>query len=147
MTDKILYTAVATASPEGREGRVSSSDGRLEVELAVPAELGGSGGGGTNPEQLFAAGYAACFTSALHLVGRRERVATTGAGATARVGVKRAADRGFALVIELDVSVPHLAQAEAERIVSMAHEVCPYSNAIRGNVPVELAVQGAQTTT
>lgn len=142
MKDTVLYTAVATASPEGREGRVSSSDGRLEVELAVPAELGGSGGGGTNPEQLFAAGYAACFTSALHLVGRRERVATTGAGATARVGVKRA-ERSFALVVELDVSLPELSQAEAERIVSLAHEVCPYSNAIRGNVPVELSVQGA----
>lgn len=143
MTEKVLYTAVATASPEGREGHVRSSDGRLEVELAMPSELGGSGDSGTNPEQLFAAGYAACFTSALHTVGRRERVATTGAGATARVGVKRAAGRGFELVVELDVALPELPQEEAERIVGLAHEVCPYSNAIRGNVPVELSVQGA----
>jgi Ohr subfamily peroxiredoxin len=143
MIDGPLYTAVATASPEGREGHVRSSDGRLDVELAVPAELGGSGADGTNPEQLFAAGYAACFTSALHTVGRRERVATAGAGATARVGVKRAPSRSFALVVELSVSLPGLAQMEAERLVALAHEVCPYSNAIRGNVPVELSVQGA----
>jgi osmotically inducible protein OsmC len=142
MTD-VIYTAVATASPEGREGHVRSSDGRLDVELAIPAELGGSGESGTNPEQLFAAGYAACFTSALHTVGRRERVDTTGAGATARVGVKRAAGRGFALVVELEIAVPGLAQDEAERLVAKAHEVCPYSNAIRGNVPVELTVRGS----
>jgi Ohr subfamily peroxiredoxin len=139
----VLYTAVATASPDGRDGHVRSSDGQLDVELAIPAELGGSGDSGTNPEQLFAAGYAACFTSALHTVGRRERVATTGAGATARVGVKRAAGRGFALVVELEVALPELPQEEAERIVSIAHEVCAYSNAIRDNVPVGLSVQGA----
>ncbi|MFR9726181.1 organic hydroperoxide resistance protein [Streptomyces sp. MS19] len=133
-----LYTAVATAN--GREGRAVSSDGQLDVGLALPPALGGDGRG-TNPEQLFAAGYAACFASALAGVGRREKIDTGDVSITAEVEIGQD-DAGFALAVTLRAELPdHLSGAEGERLVRQAHEVCPYSRATRGNVPVTLVVE------
>ena len=133
-----LYTAVAIAN--GREGRAVSSDGRLDLALAAPPALGGSGEG-TNPEQLFAAGYAACFASALGLVGRQAKVDTSEVSVTAEVGIGKDGT-GFALAVTLRVELPDaLAGETAELLVKQAHEVCPYSRATRGNIPVELVVE------
>lgn len=133
-----LYTAVATAN--GREGRTVSSDGQLDLALAMPPALGGSGKG-TNPEQLFAAGYAACFASALQLVGRQAKVDTSQVSVTAEVGIGKDA-AGFALAVTLRVELPEaLAGGTGERLIKEAHEVCPYSKATRGNIPVELVVE------
>lgn len=137
-----LYTAVATASHAGREGTARSDDGRLDVALDVPRELGGSGGPGTNPEQLFAAGYAACFASALRYAAPA-RADTEGCEVTARVGLDQLPQNRFRLLVELDVRLPALAQAEAEALVAAADLTCPYSNAIRGNVAVTRTVRGA----
>jgi lipoyl-dependent peroxiredoxin len=137
-----LYTAVATASHAGREGGARSDDGRLDVALDVPPELGGSGGPGTNPEQLFAAGYAACFASAIRYAART-RARTDGCEVTARVGLVQRPEDRFGLVVELDVRLPALPQAEAEALVAAADLTCPYSNAIRGNVEVTRVVRGA----
>jgi Ohr subfamily peroxiredoxin len=137
-----LYTAVATASHAGREGAARSDDGRLDVALDVPRELGGSGGPGTNPEQLFAAGYAACFASALRYAART-RANTEGCEVTARVGLAQLPQDRFGLVVALDVRLPALSQADAEALVAAADLTCPYSNAIRGNVEVARVVQGA----
>lgn len=134
-----LYTAEATAIG-GREGRVSSSDGALRVDLAVPKELGGAGGHATNPEQLFAAGFAACFDNAVRHVARRKKVRVGEASVTARVGIGPTGDAGFGLTVELHVRLPDLDSDEAHNIVEMAHRVCPYSNAVRGNVEVRLSV-------
>jgi osmotically inducible protein OsmC len=134
-----LYEAKATATGSGREGRVSSADGALAHDLSVPAELGGAGGTGTNPEQLFAAGYAACFHSALQLVGRREKVRVRGSSVTAEVGIGPAGE-GFGLAVTLVADIPDVERETAERLVAAAHQVCPYSNATRGNVDVELKV-------
>jgi Ohr subfamily peroxiredoxin len=134
-----LYTAVATAT-HGREGRAYSSDGRLDLELAVPQEMGGNGQG-TNPEQLFAAGYSACFASALGLVGRQAKVDVSDAAVTAEVGIGKQGE-GFALKVTLRVELPESVDAETGRkLVDQAHQVCPYSNATRGNIPVELVVE------
>ncbi|WP_338675057.1 organic hydroperoxide resistance protein [Streptomyces sp. SCSIO 30461] len=135
-----LYTAVATAN--GREGRAVSSDGRLDLPLAMPPALGGSGEG-TNPEQLFAAGYAACFSSALGLVGRQAKVDTSEVSVTAEVGIgKDEADGGFGLSVVLRVELPEaLEGATGEKLVEQAHQVCPYSKATRGNIQVELVVE------
>ncbi|TLS40257.1 organic hydroperoxide resistance protein [Streptomyces montanus] len=134
-----LYTAVATAT-HGREGRAYSSDGRLDLELAMPQELGGNGQG-TNPEQLFAAGYSACFASALGLVGRQAKVDVSDAAVTAEVGIGKQGE-GFALKVTLRVELPESVDAETGRkLVDQAHQVCPYSNATRGNIPVELVVE------
>lgn len=132
-----LYTAVATATGEGREGRTRTSDGLVDVQLAVPAELGGPGGA-TNPEQLFAAGYAACFHSALKSVARRDRTTFTDSAVTAEVGIGPDDAGGFGLEITLRVELGGIDQATAERLVEAAHRTCPYSNATRGNVPVTL---------
>ncbi|MER7708435.1 organic hydroperoxide resistance protein [Kitasatospora sp. NPDC097605] len=133
-----LYTAVATAN--GREGRAVSSDGQLDLALAMPPGLGGSGQG-TNPEQLFAAGYAACFASALGLVGRQAKVDTGDVSVTAEVSIGREGE-GFGLAVVLRVELPEaLAGETGELLVKKAHEVCPYSNATRGNIPVELVVE------
>ncbi|MFI6513162.1 organic hydroperoxide resistance protein [Streptosporangium sp. NPDC050855] len=133
-----LYTAIATAN--GREGRAVSSDGRLDVALAPPKELGGSGEG-TNPEQLFAAGYAACFASALQLVGRRHKADVSEASVTAEVGLVPSGE-GFGLAVTLRVELPDALHGEAgTALVEAAHQVCPYSNATRGNIPVELVVE------
>ncbi|WP_369054219.1 organic hydroperoxide resistance protein [Kineococcus terrestris] len=132
-----VYTAVATATGEGRDGRARSSDGLLEVDLAVPPEMGGPGGA-TNPEQLFAAGWAACFHSALKGVARRRGVTFTDSAVTAEVGIGPDGDGGYGLQAALHVELGGIGQAEAEQLVEAAHQVCPYSNATRGNVPVVL---------
>ncbi len=134
-----LYTAIATAS--GRDGRAVTSDKKLDVTLARPAELGGDGEG-TNPEQLFAAGYSACFASALGLVAGKKNVDLSDAAVTAEVGLGANGSGGFALSVTLRVELPDDVDAEAGRaLVEAAHQVCPYSNATRGNIPVELVIE------
>ncbi|NCE82974.1 organic hydroperoxide resistance protein [Pseudomonas sp. Q1] len=136
---KILYTAVATATG-GRDGRAISSDNNLDVKLATPNELGGAGGEATNPEQLFAAGYSACFISALKFVaGQSKRSIPVDATITAQVGIGQIPG-GFGLDIDLNINLPGLEQADAHALVEAAHQVCPYSNATRGNVDVRLHV-------
>jgi lipoyl-dependent peroxiredoxin len=135
-----LYTAVAHAVGDGRNGEAYTDDDVLRVEMRVPPELGGPGGG-TNPEQLFAAGYAACFHSALKLMARGDKLDVTGTEVSASVGLGALDNGGFGLTfVELDVYTPKLDHATAEALVARAHEVCPYSNATRGNVEVRLAV-------
>ena len=134
-----LYTAIATAS--GRDGRAVSSDKKLDVTLARPKEMGGDGAG-TNPEQLFAAGYSACFASALGLVAGKEKVDISDAAVTAEVGLNANGSGGFALSVTLRVELPEDVPAEKGReLVEAAHQVCPYSNATRGNIPVELVIE------
>ncbi|GHB71891.1 MULTISPECIES: organic hydroperoxide resistance protein [Streptomyces] len=134
-----LYTAVATAT-HGRDGRAYSSDGKLDLELGIPVEMGGNGQG-TNPEQLFAAGYSACFASALGVVGRMAKVDVSDAAVTAEVGIGKQGE-GFALAVTLRVELPESVDAETGRkLIEQAHQVCPYSNATRGNIPVELVVE------
>ncbi|MHA6758810.1 organic hydroperoxide resistance protein [Streptacidiphilus sp. PAMC 29251] len=134
-----IYTAAATAN--GREGRAISSDGQLDLTLAMPPALGGDGKG-TNPEQLFAAGYAACFASALGLIGRQEKVDTSEASVTAEVSIGSNGTGGFGLAVVLRVELPEALQGDTGRkLVDQAHQVCPYSNATRGNIPVELVVE------
>jgi lipoyl-dependent peroxiredoxin len=141
---KTLYTAIATATDEGRNGRARTSDGKLDLSLSMPAEMGGPGGDGTNPEQLFAAGYAACFANAMRSVARREKREefVDGATVTAHVDIGAIGGGRFGLAVQLEVEVPQLPEAEAHELVAKAHERCPYSNATRGNIPVELAVRG-----
>ncbi|MBE2314640.1 organic hydroperoxide resistance protein [Solirubrobacter sp. CPCC 204708] len=134
---KTLYTAEATVTGEGRDGHAKSSDGVLDLDLAVPSEMGGSGGA-TNPEQLFAAGYAACFHSALRTIARREKTDLGESTITARVGIGPNENRGFSLAVTLVVDLPGFDREEAQRLVEAAHQVCPYSNATRGNVDVAL---------
>ncbi|MFE0515593.1 organic hydroperoxide resistance protein [Streptomyces sp. NPDC058964] len=134
-----LYTAVATAT-HGREGRAVSSDGRIDLKLAPPVELGGNGEG-TNPEQLFAAGYAACFGSALGLVGRQAKVDVSNAAVTAEVGIGKQGE-GFGLKVTLRVELPDTVdEAAGRKLVETAHQVCPYSNATRGNIEVDLVIE------
>jgi osmotically inducible protein OsmC len=137
--EKILYQARAKATG-GRVGRAVSSDGVLNVQLTRPRELGGSGGAGTNPEQLFAAGYSACFLSAMKFVAGRDGIAIpedTSVESTIGIG---AIPNGFGIEAELRVSLPGLPRREAEALVEKAHVVCPYSNATRGNIDVRLMV-------
>jgi lipoyl-dependent peroxiredoxin len=137
--DKVLYTARATAHG-GRDVKVATNDGKLDVVVAPPAEMGGTGNG-TNPEQLFAAGYAACFHSALKLVARKARQDSDGSTVTAEVGIGPInGGAGYGLEVVLEVSLPGLDRAVAEELVAKAHEVCPYSNATRGNIKVDLEV-------
>jgi Ohr subfamily peroxiredoxin len=133
-----IYTAVATARGDGRNGEVTSSDGVIDESLAIPKEMGGPGGDKTNPEQLFAAGYSACFHSALQLVARQAKVPLTGSTVTAEVSVLKQ-EVGFGLGVALNVSLPGLEQAQADQLVEQAHQVCPYSNATRGNIEVALS--------
>lgn len=136
---KTLYTATATATG-GRDGRAVSSDNILDVKLATPKELGGAGGAATNPEQLFAAGYSACFIGALKFVAGQTKTALPADTAiTADVGIGQI-EGGFGLDIDLRISLPGLAQDQAQSLVDAAHLVCPYSNATRGNVDVRLHV-------
>ncbi|EJM91248.1 MULTISPECIES: organic hydroperoxide resistance protein [unclassified Pseudomonas] len=136
---KVLYTAVATATG-GRDGRAISSDKNLDVKLATPKELGGVGGDATNPEQLFAAGYSACFIGALKFVASQsKRSIPADASITARVGIGQIPG-GFGLDIDLNINLPGLEQVDAQALVEAAHQVCPYSNATRGNVDVRLHV-------
>ncbi|MFI9200506.1 organic hydroperoxide resistance protein [Streptomyces sp. NPDC053048] len=135
---EVAYTAVATAE-NGRDGRVASDDGQLDVVVNPPKELGGSGVG-TNPEQLFAAGYAACFQSALGVVARREKADISGSTVTAQVGIGKTPDGGFGLTVAISATIPAVDRATALALVEKAHQVCPYSNATRGNVDVTLDV-------
>jgi Ohr subfamily peroxiredoxin len=136
-----LYTAEAVATGAGRAGEVRSSDGVIDEQLAIPKELGGPGGDATNPEQLFAAGYAACFNSALALVARQAKVEMNSSTVTARVGIgPQGGGGGFGLTVTLVVDIPDVGQAIAEDLAAKAHMVCPYSNATRGNIEVELKV-------
>lgn len=137
--EKILYTAEAVATG-GRDGRAVSSDKALDVQLSTPKELGGGGGPGTNPEQLFAAGYSACFLGALKLVAGKEKVTLPDdTRITGRVGIGPI-PTGFGIQVELKISIPGLAADQARALVDKAHIVCPYSNATRGNVDVNLVV-------
>ncbi|MBV9449926.1 MAG: organic hydroperoxide resistance protein [Streptosporangiaceae bacterium] len=136
MPDKVLYTAEATSTGDGRNGHVTSSDNRLDFDMAMPPELGGSGDG-TNPEQLFAAGYAACFHSALRLASRRAGVDAGDTTVTAQVGIGPEGD-AFGLVVTLVIQMPELDREKAREIAEAAHQVCPYSRATRGNISVEL---------
>ena len=134
----VVYTAIATATGEGRNGHARSSDGLIDVDLATPTEMGGAGGA-TNPEQLFAAGYAACFHSALKVVAKREGTTLADSAVTAEVGIGPNDAGGFGLEVVLHVELGGgLDQAAAEALVEAAHQVCPYSNATRGNIPVTL---------
>jgi Ohr subfamily peroxiredoxin len=137
----VLYTAEATVTG-GREGHGRTSDGRLEVELDVPSEMGGSGGPGTNPEQLFALGYAACFQSALLRVAAGRRLDVNDSRITARVGIGPLSGGGFGLTATLDLDAPKLGRDEAVDLMTRAHEACPYSRATRGNIDVTLTVGG-----
>jgi len=136
---RVLYTAEAMAVG-GRDGHAKTSDGRLEVDLDVPSELGGSGGPGTNPEQLFACGYGACFHNALEGVARRAKVSIEGSSVTARVGFGPIGEGRFGLTVELRINLPGIDQTTAENLVAGAHDRCPYSNATRNNIPVELTI-------
>jgi lipoyl-dependent peroxiredoxin len=138
MPDQVLYTAKATSTGDGRNGHVVSSDQRLDLDLAVPPEMGGSGDG-TNPEQLFAAGYAACFHSALRIVARRARVDPGDSTVSAEVGIGPEGE-AFGLVVTLIISIPGLEREQARELAEAAHQVCPYSRATRGNISVELRV-------
>ncbi|MFC8077124.1 organic hydroperoxide resistance protein [Streptomyces sp. NPDC057307] len=133
-----LYTAVATAE-NGRDGRVSSDDGQLDVVVNPPKSMGGSGAG-TNPEQLFAAGYSACFQGALGVVARKEKADISGSTVTAKVSIGKTEAGGFGLEVELEASIPNVDAATAKDLLEKAHQVCPYSNATRGNIKVELSV-------
>jgi osmotically inducible protein OsmC len=132
-----LYTAAAMSTGEGRNGHVRSSDGRVDLDLAIPKEMGGSGNG-SNPEQLFAAGYAACFHSALKLIAGQRKVKIDDSSVSADVGIGATDTGGFALSVTLHTELPGLEQATADELVEAAHQVCPYSNATRGNIPVTL---------
>ncbi|WP_026922671.1 organic hydroperoxide resistance protein [Glycomyces arizonensis] len=133
-----LYTAHATSSGAGRDGHVATDDGLVDLHLAVQKELGGPGGK-ANPEQLFAAGYAACFHSALQAVARASKVDLGDSAVTAVVGIGKAGE-GFGLSAALEVAAPGAPRAAAEELVAKAHRVCPYSNATRGNIDVEVKV-------
>lgn len=135
--EKVLYRAQATATG-GREGSAESDDGALNVQLSTPRELGGAGGNGTNPEQLFAAGYSACFLGALKFVAAREKVALPAATQiTGKVGIG-AIPTGFGIEVKLEISLPEMPRDKAQALIDMAHIVCPYSNATRNNIDVEL---------
>jgi Ohr subfamily peroxiredoxin len=139
---KALYTAQAHVTGGRINGHGRSSDGALEVDLRLPKELGGAGGG-TNPEELFAVGYAACFESALATVARRSKDETGDVAVDSRVMLLTTEERGFNLAVELDVSLPSIGDpAKAIELVRAAHKVCPYSNATRGNVEVALTANG-----
>jgi lipoyl-dependent peroxiredoxin len=139
---RMLYTAEATVTGGRADGHGRTSDGVLEVDLRIPKEMGGEGGA-TNPEQLFAVGFAACFEGAISVMGRRERAEVGDVSIDSRVSLFPAEDRSFKLAAELHVSLPQVEDAEqAKRIVAGAHKVCPYSNATRGNIDVVLTANG-----
>jgi osmotically inducible protein OsmC len=138
---KTLYSASATTSG-GRDGHVESSDGELDLDLTMPEGLGGKGGTGTNPEQLFAAGYSACFESALRLVAGRQKKDVGDASVRANVDIGQTDDGGFGLAVELVGHLPELPREEAQALMEEAHQVCPYSRATRGNIDVKLSVEG-----
>ena len=136
---KTLYTAEALATGEGRDGHGRTSDGKVDVALSIPKEMGGSGAG-TNPEQLFAVGYAACFHSALRLVARQQKADVSDSAVGARVTLGSGDDGAFGLAVELEITLPNVDNATAQQLAEAAHQVCPYSNATRGNIEVTLTV-------
>ena len=137
---QVLYTANATATG-GRDGRATSNDNQLSVKLTTPKELGGAGGEGTNPEQLFAAGYSACFIGAMKFVGANEKIAVPAdVSVNGLVGIGPNGKGGFGITVVLNVSLPGLDRAVAQDLINKAHEVCPYSNATRGNVDVTITL-------
>ena len=137
--EKVLYRSKATATG-GRDGRATSSDSVLDVKLTTPKELGGAGGDGTNPEQLFAAGYSACFLGAMKFVAAQQKVQLPAdTQVTGQVGIGQI-PTGFGIEVELTISIPGLPHADAEALVQKAHVVCPYSNATRNNIDVTLTV-------
>jgi len=138
---KILYTAEATATG-GREGHSRTSDGRVDVDLDIPVEMGGTGGPGTNPEQLFATGYAACFQSAILRYATTRKLDLSDSRVTARVGIGTLKSGGIGLAAALDLDAPRLSRADAVYLMERAHESCPYSRATRGNIEVTLTVGG-----
>ncbi|MFG2106783.1 organic hydroperoxide resistance protein [Micromonospora chersina] len=140
---QVLYTASAQATGDGRDGHVRTSDGGLDLDLAIPKEMGGAGGA-TNPEQLFAAGYAACFHSALRLVARKARADVSNSVVEAEVGIGPNGSGGYGLAVTLVVDLPTVERSTAQQLVEAAHQVCPYSNATRGNVEVTLTVRDAR---
>ncbi len=133
-----LYTAIATSTGDGRNGHVRSDDGLIDADTRVPQAMGGPGGA-TNPEQLFAAGYAACFHSAVKLIGRQEKVDVTDSTVTAEVDIAKQ-ESGFGLAVRLVVRIPHADADAVATVIGKAHQVCPYSNATRGNIEVDLQV-------
>jgi Ohr subfamily peroxiredoxin len=141
---KVLYTAQATVTGGRIAGHGKTSDGALDLQLGLPPEMGGeTDSGKTNPEQLFAVGYAACFESALAVVGRREKAETGDATIDSRVHLQPTKERGFKLSVELDVTLPAVDDPDqAAQIVTAAHQICPYSNATRGNIEVKLTANG-----
>jgi lipoyl-dependent peroxiredoxin len=138
---EILYTAEATVTG-GRQGHGRTSDGRLDVDLDVPSEMGGTGGPGTNPEQLFATGYAACFQSSLMRFATGRKLDLSESRITARVGIGTLESGGFGLAATLDLDAPQIGRDEAFELMARAHEACPYSRATRGNIEVTLTVGG-----
>ena len=140
---KILYTTEAVVEG-GRAGHGRTADGRLAVHLSVPKELGGEGGTGTNPEELFAVGYAACFQSGLLSLAQGRKLDASGSTITSRVGIGPTGHGGFGLGVALDLHAPNISRVEAEDLMRRAHELCPYSNATRGNIEVALRVDGTQ---
>ena len=140
MSVDVKYTTTATATG-GRDGHAATKDGALDVTLATPKELGGAGGKGNNPEQLFAAGYSACFLGAMKFVASQDKINVPEATeVTATIGIGPRSEGGFGITAELQVSLPGMPHEEAEKLVEKAHQVCPYSNATRGNVDVKLTV-------
>jgi Ohr subfamily peroxiredoxin len=139
---KLLYTAEATVTGGRAQGHGVTTDGQLDVQLRSPTELGGEGGG-TNPEQLFAVGFAACFEGAIGAIGRREKAEVGDVSIDSKVSLLPTPERGFKIAAALDVTLPQVTDPEeAEKIVRAAHQVCPYSNATRGNIDVALSVNG-----
>ncbi|SFE83397.1 organic hydroperoxide resistance protein [Streptomyces mirabilis] len=138
MSTTTLYTTEALSTGDGRNGEVRSLDGVLDEVLAVPKEMGGPGGDRTNPEQLFAAGYAACFHNGLRLIAAQQEVKVPGSTVTSTVSLLSKEDGGFTLAVKLSVRLPGVEQATADRLVQTTHQVCPYSNATRGNIDVTL---------
>ncbi|MFZ4758315.1 MAG: organic hydroperoxide resistance protein [Burkholderiaceae bacterium] len=137
--ERVLYRAEATATG-GRDGKATTPDGTLQLALSTPRELGGAGGAGTNPEQLFAAGYSACFLGAMKFIAMQKKVALPAdTSITGKVGIGQI-PAGFGIEVELKVSIPGMDRAAAEALVHAAHQVCPYSNATRGNIEVTLTV-------
>ena len=136
---KTLYTAEALATGEGRDGHGRTSDGKVDVALSIPKEMGGAGIG-TNPEQLFAVGYAACFHSALRLVARQDGADVSDSTVGSRVSLGSNDAGGFVLAVELEITLPNVDHDTAQALAEKAHQVCPYSNATRGNIDVVLTV-------
>lgn len=140
--DKAIYTAHAT-STGGRSGTTESSDGAIKLNLTTPKELGGGGGAGTNPEQLFAAGYSACFIGAMKAVAAREKIslpAEVAIKSSVSIGPMTGKEGAFGVAVTMEVSVPGMAHDAAQKLVDTAHQVCPYSNATRGNIDVAITV-------